>query len=172
MIGLERGTVKLVPYQSDWAERYEREVERLTDIAGDRFLQFEHIGSTAIEGMPAKPILDVLAVVEDLDETEAVTPALEDHGYERRPDDIGGRRLFAKGPRTNRTVYLSITEEGSAFYVEKIAFRDRLRESPELAEQYASIKKSLAEKYPEDRDRYTAAKSEFIRGVLDRAGDE
>jgi len=172
MIGLERGTVELVPYQGEWPERYEREVERLTDIAGDRFVEFEHIGSTAIEGMPAKPIIDILAVVEDLDETEAVTPALERHGYERRPDTVGERLFFAKGPRASRTVYLSVAEMESDFYHEKIAFRDHLRESPELAERYASVKKRLAEKYPGDRDKYTAEKGEFIRGVLNRAGGE
>jgi len=172
MIGLERGTVELVAYQVEWRERYEREIERLTDIAGDRFVEFEHIGSTAIEGMPAKPILDILAVVEDLEQAEAVSSVLEKHRYERRPDTVGERLFFAKGPRANRRVYLSVTEIESDFYSEKIAFRDHLRENPELAERYASVKKRLAEKYPEGRDRYTAEKGEFIRGVLDRAGDE
>lgn len=171
MIGLERGIVELVPYQAEWTKRYEREVGRLTDIAGDRFVEFEHIGSTAIEGMPAKPIIDILAVVENLDEAEAVSSVLEKHGYERRPDTVGERLFFTKGPRSNRTVYLSIAEMGSDFYAEKIAFRDYLRENPELAKRYASVNKRLAEEYPEDRDRYTADKGEFIRGVLDRAGD-
>ncbi len=166
MIGLERGTVELKQYQDGWTDLYKREVERLKDITDDWFLDFEHIGSTAIEGMPAKPIIDILAVVEDLDETADLISLLEDHEYEYCPGNIEERLFFAKGPRTNRTVYLSITEQESDFYQEKIAFRNYLREHPEAAEQYASLKKRAAEKYAENREKYTAEKEDFIQDIL------
>lgn len=70
MVGLERGIVKLEPYKKEWTELYKEEVQRLKDISGNWFCDFDHIGSTAIEGMPAKPILDILTVVEDLDEAK------------------------------------------------------------------------------------------------------
>ncbi|MFC4543116.1 GrpB family protein [Halosolutus amylolyticus] len=172
MVGLERGTVELEPFREEWKELYNQEIARLKDIAGDRFLEFEHIGSTAIEGMPAKPIIDILAVVEDLDEAEDLIPLLEEHRYEYRPGDIEGRLFFAKGPRTNRTFYLSLTEQGSDFYTDKIAFREYLREHPEAAEQYASLKKKAAEKYPKNREKYTAEKGDCIQDILDRAMNE
>lgn len=170
MLGLERGTVELVPHQEEWKHRYENEVAHLKAVAGERLLDFEHIGSTAIEGVPAKPIIDILAVVEDLEAVRDLIPAFEESGYEyRADDDVRGRLFFAKGPRTNRTHYLSLAERDSDFYDEKIAFREYLRAHPEVAEQYASIKRALAEKYPETREKYTAEKSDFIRDVLDRA---
>ncbi|MDQ2074540.1 GrpB family protein [Haloarcula sp. H-GB4] len=173
MIGLERGTVELVPYQAEWKPLYEKEVAHLKAVAGERLLDFEHIGSTAIEGVPAKPIIDILAVVEDLKDVRGFVRVLEENGYEYRPDDdVHGRLFFAKGPRTNRTHYLSLTEWESDFYHEKIAFREYLREHPEVAEQYASVKRALAQKYPKTRDKYTAEKSDFIQDVLDRAMSE
>ncbi|MFC6825006.1 GrpB family protein [Halopelagius fulvigenes] len=172
MVGLERGTVELEPYDEGWARLYEEERERLKHVAGDRFLDFEHIGSTAIKGMPAKPIIDILAVVEDLDESRYLTPVLEECGFEYRPEEVEGRLFFAKGPRTNRTYYLSVTERGSDFYEEKIAFRDYLSQHPKAAERYASLKTRLAEKYPENRGQYTRKKGQFVQDVLDLAIDD
>lgn len=169
MVGLERGTVELEPYREEWADLYKNEVQRLEDIAGNRFFDFEHIGSTAIEGLPAKPIIDILALVEDLGNAKDLIPVLEEHGYEHRPGDTEGRLFFAKGPRTNRTVYLSITERGSEFYEETITFRDYLREHSGAAEEYASLKRRLAKQYPENREQYTAEKGHFIQEILDVA---
>ncbi|PSQ15323.1 hypothetical protein BRD00_14440 [Halobacteriales archaeon QS_8_69_26] len=170
MVGLERGTVALVPHDPAWREAYEAEVERLESIAGDRFLGYEHVGSTAIEGIPAKPVIDLLALVEDLTTARDLVPELTDHGYEHRPDgDVAGRIFLARGPRSNRTHYLSITERGSEVHRESVAFRDHLRENPSVAEEYAALKRNLAAEYPDDRDAYTAAKGEFVERVLDRA---
>lgn len=168
MVGLARGTVELEPYQASWSDAYNAEVARLIDVVGDRVDRFEHIGSTAVEGMPAKPILDVLALVDESTTTNDLVPPLEACGYERRPDEVDGRVFLAKGPPENRTCYLSIAEAGSTFHKEKIAFRDALRDDPELAERYASLKQRLAARYPENRDRYTAEKGAFVRAILDR----
>lgn len=167
MVGLARGTVELEPYQESWSNAYDAEVARLRDAVGDRVHRFEHIGSTAVAGMPAKPILDV-ALVDGSRPAAGLVPPLEACGYERRPDNVAGRVFLAKGPPENRTCYLSIAEVGSTFHEEKVAFRDALREDPACAERYASLKRRLAERYPEDRDRYTAAKGAFVRAVLDR----
>ena len=173
MVGLERGRVVLEPYKQEWSDQYEAEVARLRAIAGDRLLGFEHIGSTAIEGMPAKPIIDLIAFVDSLDNAEDIITCLENNGYELRPDDDVPERLFlAKGPQTNRTHYLSLAEPNSDFSVEKVAFRDYLQAHPETAEEYASLKESLADRYAEQRARYTAEKGAFIQDVLERAMTE
>ncbi|HET7322892.1 MAG TPA: GrpB family protein [Halococcus sp.] len=171
MVGLERGTVTLSPYQPEWKQHYEEEVKRLESIAGNRLHGYEHIGSTAVEGLAAKPIIDLLAVVDDLDEARAtLVPVLEEHGYEYRPNgDVRGRLFFAKGPRTNRTHYLSLTEWGSEFYVEKLAFRDYLQANSDIAAEYESLKQELADEHPNDRDAYTEQKGMFIECVLEEA---
>jgi len=170
MAGLERGKVELASYRPEWKHRYEAEVERLEAIAGDSLHEFEHIGSTAIEGMAAKPIIDLLAVADDVDETGELIDLLETNGYEYRPSgDVRDRRFLAKGPRTNRTHYLSLCERESTFYTEKLAFRDYLRTHPDTAAEYEALKRNLAEQYPDDRATYTERKDEFIEEVLKRA---
>jgi len=167
MVGLERGTVELSPYRYEWKRRYEEEVERLRSAAGERLLGFQHVGSTAVEGLAAKPVIDLLAVVENLDEVSDIAPVLEDLGYEYRPNDgVADRLFFAKGPRSNRTHYLSLCERDSECYRETVAFRDHLRANPEAAAEYEALKRELAEEHPDDRDTYTERKSEFVERVL------
>lgn len=170
MVGVERGTVRLEPHQPAWKWAYREEVERLQAIVGDRIEAFEHVGSTAVEGVVAKPIVDMLAVVDNLDEAEKLRPVLESAGYEYRPnDDVPDRLFFAKGPRTNRTHYLSLTERDSNCYRASVAFRDYLRENPDTATRYAELKRKLAAAHADDRAAYTEAKSSFVRAVLERA---
>ena len=173
MVGLKRGSVTLESHRPEWRQQYEKEVERLESIAGDRLSGYEHIGSTAIEGLAAKPIIDLLAVVDDLSDVRAtLVPVLENHGYEHRPDDVRGRLFLAKGPRTSRTHYLSLTERNSDFHAEKLAFRDYLRENPGAAAEYESLKRELAENHPHDRDSYTERKGAFVERILETAMDD
>lgn len=172
-VGLARGTVELRPHRPEWKHRYEAEVDRLEAVAGDRLLGFEHVGSTAVEGLVAKPILDLLALVADLDEATDLVGVLEDHGYEYRPnDDVAGRLFFAKGPRSNRTHYLSLCERDSDCYREQVAFRDYLRANPDVATEYGRLKRELADAHPDDRASYTARKGEFVERVLAAAREE
>lgn len=173
MIGLKRGTVELSSYQPEWKRLYEAEADRLQAIAGDQLLESEHIGSTAIEGMAAKPIIDLLAVVENVETARDLVPVLEKHGYEYRPnDDVRGRLFFAKGSRTNRTHYLSLTERDSDFFSEKTAFRDYLRTHPTVAAEYEQLKRELADEHPNNRAEYTEKKGAFIERILERATSE
>ena len=99
MPGLERGTVELVAHDPDWQREYAAEVERLEALVGERVTAFGHVGSTAIEGLAAKPIIDMLAVVDDLAAATDLVSVLESLGYEHRPnDDVSGRLFLAKGP--------------------------------------------------------------------------
>jgi GrpB-like predicted nucleotidyltransferase (UPF0157 family) len=170
MVGLERGTVELELYDPTWREAYETEVERLRGLVGGRVRSFEHVGSTAVEGLPAKPVIDLLAVVADLEESDDLVAVLQSNGYEHRPnDDVPDRVFLAKGPRENRTHYLSLVKRGSDCYREQVAFRDYLRDNPTVAETYAARKRELAAESPDDRESYTAGKSAFVERVLEAA---
>ncbi|AGB15112.1 hypothetical protein Halru_0477 [Halovivax ruber XH-70] len=173
MVGLERGTVELVTHRECWRGTFEAEANRLQDIAGDRLREIEHVGSTAVEGLPAKPIIDLLGLVDSLETARELVSVLEDHGYEHRPnDDVEDRVFLAKGPETERTHYLSLTTPGSATHREQVAFRDYLRATPSVASRYAELKRELAARYPDDRASYTRGKSDFVESIVDRALDE
>jgi GrpB-like predicted nucleotidyltransferase (UPF0157 family) len=173
MVGLERGTVELVPHRDEWREAFETEAERLRSTLGDRLLAVEHVGSTAVEGLAAKPVIDVLAVVEESGDEEGWTRRLEPLGYEFRPDDgVPDRLFYAKGPESDRTHYLSVTERGSETHVEQLRFRDYLRDNPDVVAEYERLKRDLAEAYPDDRESYTSEKSAFVEEILRRANEE
>lgn len=169
MVGLERGTVKLEKHRQSWRQKYKEEVSRLQSILGEKAYGFEHIGSTAIDGIKAKPVIDMIAVV-DLEKADSIVSTLEENGYEHRPNgDLEDRIFLAKGPEKNRTHYLSLTEKGSEFYKRTTAFRDYLNAHPGTAEKYSQLKEELAEKYPNNRDRYTEEKGEFIEKIVEKA---
>lgn len=165
MVGLDRERVSLEPHRPAWREVYAAEASRLAGVLGDDLRRIEHVGSTAIPDVPAKPVVDVLALVEDPDRS-AVTESIEESGYELRSDD-GDRLFFARGPEDDRTHYLHVTAPGTEYAEEMVAFRDHLRRHPDVAAEYADLKRSLAERFPEDRDAYTEGKAAFVEGVLE-----
>jgi len=167
MVGLRRGTVALEPYDPTWPAAYRGEVDRLRQLVGKRIRRFEHVGSTAVEGLVAKPIIDLLGIVDTLDSARTLVPVLEANAYEFRPNDPVPDRLFlAKGPRSRRTHYLRLAEPRSDTVREELTFRDHLRTHPEDRAAYAELKRRLAARYPDDREAYTAGKGPFIEGVL------
>ncbi|KAB1192217.1 hypothetical protein GJR96_01665 [Haloferax sp. MBLA0076] len=167
-LGLARGTVELVSHNPAWYDAYEREVDRLRPRLGPNVLGFEHVGSTAVPGLAAKPIVDMLVLVADLGETGEVARVLADAGYEERlNDEVPDRRFFAHGPPSRRTHYLSVTERGSDCHREQVVFRDALRSNPDLAAEYEQKKRALADAHPDDRESYTDAKAKFVQSVLD-----
>ncbi|CQH53857.1 UPF0157 family protein [Halobacterium hubeiense] len=169
MVGLSRNEVALEAHDSSWRETYREEAQRLRKLVGDRVEAIEHVGSTAVPGIPAKPIIDVLVVVGD-GQTDAVAAELGANGYDRRPnDDVPDRVFLARGPPDCRTHYLSLVESDSDCHREQVAFRDYLRDHSAVATAYAALKRELAAEYPENREAYTAEKSAFVEDVLDRA---
>jgi GrpB-like predicted nucleotidyltransferase (UPF0157 family) len=165
MVGLERGKVELEQHKDQWKEDYRDEVKRLKTLLAEDTI--EHIGSTAIKKIKAKPIIDMILVVDDLERTDEIISELENNGYELRPnDDVEGRILLAKGSRKERTHYLSLTEEDSEFYQRTTSFRDYLNSHPRSRNKYNRLKQELASKHPEDRDKYTEKKSEFIERII------
>lgn len=172
-IGLKAMEVDLISHQRVWKFLYEEEVDTLRSICGRWLIDFEHVGSTAIGDIDAKPVIDIVAIIEDFELIDGVTPILRALGYYHMTDDgVPEREFFIKGSPEKRTHHLSICEENSAFRSECLLFRDFLRANPDIAREYESIKHVLARKYPDKRTWYTSAKRAFIRGVLEKAKRE
>ena len=167
MVGLARGTVALEPWTPEWRAAYEREAARIRGLAAGRLLGVEHVGSTAVEGLVAKPVVDVLALAADENGVEGLATVLTEAGYERRPDDVPDRAFLVRGPPDERTHYVSVTPAGSDTHREQVAFRDALRADPDLRAEYNGLKRELAAAHPDERAAYTAAKSSFVERVLD-----
>lgn len=164
-------SVVLTEYDPRWPERYEYEKKRILHALGDRVVAIEHIGSTAVPGLGAKPIIDIMVAVRSLEEDlPACIEPLRRLGYEQvsRPDfkDSG---FFCHGVWGPSTRHLHVTEYGSAFWNEKLLFRDYLRKHSETAAEYFSLKRSLAAQHAANRLAYTDAKGSYIRSVVSRA---
>jgi len=171
MIGLARGTVQLQQYSSEWKTLFEREADLLRATIGAAAQHVEHVGSTAIDGMPAKPIIDLVVVVSSLKDAGVWIPKFQTLGYEHRSNDtVADRLFFAKGPRSLRTHHLSLAEANSQFYTEKVLFRDYLCSHRESFDEYAELKKHLAERHPNDRESYTEGKRSFVERIIRLAG--
>jgi GrpB-like predicted nucleotidyltransferase (UPF0157 family) len=173
-LGLARGTVGVVEHRAAFHDAFEREAERLREKLGPVACAIEHIGSTAVRGLPAKPIVDVAVGVPDLEAARDVRDrgVMHDLGYAFRGiDDVPDRLFFARGPPERRTFYASLTPVDGGTFREQVAFRDALRADDALRDEHAALKRDLAAAHGDDRDRYTAAKGEFVERVLAGADD-
>jgi GrpB-like predicted nucleotidyltransferase (UPF0157 family) len=168
MIGLERGVVKLAPYTVEWRRCFEEEKVLLQAVIGQHVLDIQHVGSTSIPGMIAKPIIDIGVAVESFEEAKVCIQPIEQLGYEYRGErGIPRRHYFAKGdPRTH---HLHMNEIDSRDWENQVLFRDHLIQHPHLAEEYAALKVDLARRYPTDRDAYLDGKAPFIERALEMA---
>lgn len=165
MLGLERGTVRLAPHEERWHELFAEEAGRLRAAAGEHVVAVEHVGSTAVCGLDAKPIIDIAVAVREIADAGRCVAPLRRIGYEYRGEQgIPGRHYFGKGePRTH---HLHLVELGSDFWLSHLLFRDYLLRHRGAAEEYGELKKGLAEKYRGNREAYTEGKGAFIEGVL------
>jgi GrpB-like predicted nucleotidyltransferase (UPF0157 family) len=169
-IGLKRGTVRIVPYNPDWHMNFQTERDLLRNALGSKVLEIRHIGSTAIPGMPAKPIIDIIAAVRILAEVTDFVDPLVRIGYEDRGDGgVVGRRYFVKGTEAARTHHLNFYEMNSSGWSTHILFCEYLKSHKEVAEEYAELKEKLAKEFPTDRASYTSGKERFVAAVVDRA---
>lgn len=161
--------VIVTPYQSSWPDAFQEEKEQLKTIFGDRLLAVHHIGSTSVPGLSAKPILDILPVVDSLDGIEAFDAAMEQIGYEAKGEfGMSGRRYYRKGG-DNRTHHIHLYADGNPEIIRHVVFRDYLRQHPEEVEAYSTIKERLAHQYPEDISAYIAGKDSFVKTMEQRA---
>lgn len=173
MIGLARGSVKIEPYNCSWKEEYSKEEKILQSIIGDYVIDIQHVGSTSIEGLDSKPIIDIAVGVKSIVEVDKFTSLLVNEGYDLRGNaGYEGRIMFAKGSEELRTHYIHIEEINGELWNNHIYFRDYLRLNPKYIEEYSNLKKELASKFVEDRGSYTAAKNQFISQILKKAMEE
>jgi GrpB-like predicted nucleotidyltransferase (UPF0157 family) len=165
--------IVIVPYDFDWPQAFERERALIEDALSPVIVRpIEHIGSTSVPGLPAKAIIDMLAVVATIDDvTKGRRANLEAVGWLHAPEqeDAEDRRLSYCTPTIeHRTHHLHIVEERLVDWRGWIAFRDYLRTHPEIASQYAELKRSLAAAHgadPNDRSAYRAGKATFVEHV-------
>jgi GrpB-like predicted nucleotidyltransferase (UPF0157 family) len=159
--------IAVVPYDPDWARHFHAEREVLERVLAP-WLEggIHHIGSTAVPGLAAKPIVDMMAGVRDLEEARDAFEPLQSESYVHTPHRPGIAHHFSKAGYG-----LHLTEPGSDLWRERLAFRDELIRDPELAADYEALKLRLAEEHGDDRVAYTAAKRTFVARVLAGVGE-
>jgi GrpB-like predicted nucleotidyltransferase (UPF0157 family) len=165
------GPVYLADYDPDWPVLFEREAARVRELLGDRVRLLEHVGSTSVPGLPAKPIIDMLLGVVDSADEPAYVPSMEAGGYavRIREPDWHEHRVF-KGPDTD--VNLHTFSEGSSEIARMLAFRDRLRTHDDERERYLATKRELAARHWVYIQDYADAKGEVVEGIIERALDD
>jgi GrpB-like predicted nucleotidyltransferase (UPF0157 family) len=170
---VDQAPVIIVPYDPSWPQQFEEEKTRLLAEIGAYVLSIEHIGSTAVPGLAAKPVIDILVGVRSLQEAPFFIPLLEARGYEyvsAYEVEMPFRHYLQLLVNGEHIHHLHMVEPDSRFYRVQLACRDYLRAHPESRDAYARLKYDLAKKYRNDRDAYTDAKSDFILGVLEQCG--
>lgn len=167
--------VTIVEYNPSWSLLFEQEAANIRQVLGNLVLTIEHIGSTAVPGLAAKPIIDLMVGVRSLADGQQAVPALEALGYVYwREDPRPGRMFFVKGMPPfglQRTHHVHVVEAYGEFW-ERLLFRDYLRRHPDEAQRYEALKRDLAARFRTDRDSYTNGKSEYIHKVMEQARRE
>lgn len=161
--------VVVVPYDPAWPLLFEEEKANLLADIGQYVISLEHMGSTAVPGLAAKPVIDILIGVRSLEDAPLFIPPLVYRGYEYIPQyetTFPERRYLHRIVEGQHTHHLHIVEPTSEFYRTQLSFRDYLRAHPNVCKEYATLKFRLAKKFHNDREAYTDAKADFIQGVL------
>ncbi len=170
-LGLRRGDLHLSPYRDEWPLLLESEQKIIESAIGDHVVDIQHVGSTAIQGMPAKPILDVAIAVDDFERARVCIDPLVALGYTFRGENgIPRRHYFQKGEPCTHHVHM--IEGTSVEWKKLVRFRDMLRADRSTAAHYRRLKLDLWERLPGDRKAYQAAKAAFIGKVLQRTDKE
>lgn len=159
--------VEIVSPQTDWPDRFEAEAARLRGVFGAQIIAMQHVGSTAIHGISAKPIIDFLIEVRDIVLIDAYNDAMAGLGYEAAGEfGIPGRRFFSRTQGDQRTHNVHIFQTGNPEIKRMLDFRDYLNAHPDRALAYSHLKQDLAVQFPEDISSYTEGKSAFVQETL------
>ena len=164
--------VEVVAYDSRWPELYAQEVAGLRRAFGAFLVALEHIGSTSVPGLAAKPIVDIQAVVRSIADAQTAAPTLAALGWEQGVFALDPkRRLYFKKRNSegSRTYQLHVYEPDHPSASAHLLFRDYLRAHPEEAARYAALKRSLLAQFSEDREAYTGGKTDYVYGVMQKA---
>lgn len=158
--------IKVVDYNLNWSSDYQKEEHSIKTILQEELVKSFHIGSTSVPGLKAKPIIDILLVVNDIHKLDSFSKQFQDIGYEVMGEfGIAGRRYFRKGGN-HRTHQIHAFQYNKIEEIERhLAFRDYLRVHPEVCRQYGELKSQLAEVYPNDIEGYGDGKDDFVKSV-------
>ena len=167
-LGLNRGCVELVSHQEEWHTLAQVTITLIAKLLDDVAVNIEHVGSTAIRGISAKPIIDIAVGVKKLENILPCVEKLEENGIVFRGEDVNNQYLFVIGNFENdtRTHHIHVVEHNSDAWKNYINFRDYLNDQPAQAKEYEELKQELAQLYPEDRVAYTKGKQKFIDEIL------
>jgi len=155
--------VNVIPYNPKWGLQFESEKELLLKSLKNIILRIHHIGSTSVEGLAAKPIIDILLEVTALEELDKSAFIFEELGYEPKGEfGIEGRRYYRKG-RDHRTHHIHAFKEGDENILRHLAFRDYLRTHPNIAKEYQALKEKLAKEFHDNTKAYCDGKDAFIK---------
>ena len=162
--------VEVVPYDPAWPLLFEAEAKLLTRMLEREMVRIHHIGSTSVPGLPAKPIIDMLAEVHNIKALDGMNERMTSAGYTPMGEyGIAGRRYFFKGSLDLHTHHMHAFQEGHPEIARHLLFRNYLRSHPEEAREYACLKESLAARFPTDIEAYMDGKDTFIKELDRRA---
>ncbi|MEI5909591.1 GrpB family protein [Bacillus spongiae] len=163
--------VEVSSYNEKWSSMFTEEVEKLSLIFGNEIVDIHHIGSTSVPGLKAKPVIDIMPVVKDIDLVDKHYQEMQDIGYDPKGENgIPKRRYFQKGG-DNRSHHIHIYEVGSEEIKRHLAFRDYLRKHPDDKKSYGELKEKLAKQYPYDIESYINGKERLIKEIEGKALD-
>lgn len=175
-LGLKRGTVALFPHETAWETEAAKTIEALRAILGDAASDLQHVGSTAVRSIMAKPIVDIAVAVNDFADVLGLEDALREKGFHYRPGSLEGQLLFAcgsfyDGTGDEQTHFIHVVKAGGQDWNNYLIFRDYLNATPAAAKEYEALKLRLAAECPADagRKQYLAGKKEFITYTLRKA---
>ena len=158
--------VEVVPYNPQWPRLFEAEAARLRVVFGADLVALHHMGSTAVPGLSAKPVVDIMAVARDIARVDDLNTTMQALGYTPKGEyGIAGRRYFSLDAGGRRRFQLHVYGEGNTEIARHLDFVAHLRAHPDAAAAYAALKLDLAERYRDDLVSYTEAKSDFIRAI-------
>lgn len=165
MLGMPKGEVFTVPWTDEWEKEFQMEKENIIRKIGSHIKEVHHIGSTAVENLNAKPIIDIAVEVECFGDGEKCIRPLEELGYSYKGTElVPDRYYFSKGePRTHQ---IHLHESGNPYLQEQLLFRDYLRNSEQARTDYEELKKQLASEAQGDKYQYNEGKTDFIKAVL------
>lgn len=170
MIGLHKSLVTVYPYDETWPMEYKKEEKILREHLIGLDIGIEHVGSTSIPGLSAKPIIDVAIGAKNEEDLFEVAKRLENAGYNLLNSyEEKGEVLARKGAPECRTHYIHIQLLGSEYWNEFMYFKRYMLDHPESVKEYQKLKEELSVKYADERKKYTASKNEFISNILKQA---
>ena len=171
MLGLTRGTVVLVEHEKSWIKQAGETISLLKRILGEAAVDIQHAGSTAVPGLMAKPIIDIIIGVRALDDLDPFLEEMDKAGVREAGQDLAGPRLFVMGDfeKSTRAHHIPAGIWNAAPWQNHILFRDYLRAFDEKRVEYEAEKRRLAALYPNDRNAYTGAKAAMIERLLTEA---